>query len=55
MEGPSERAAAYRRLLDHVRAGRLVVDHATFALAEVADAWRQHAGSPGPKQVIRTA
>lgn len=53
MERMEERAAAYRRLLQHVAAGRLTVDHETVALDEVGAAWERLAAGAGRKLVVR--
>ena len=45
--------AAYRRVLEHAVAGRLVVDHEVVPLDDVAAAWERQAASPGAKLVIR--
>jgi NADPH:quinone reductase len=50
---PLERkAAVYRRLLEHVEAGRVTVDRDVVPLEEVAAAWRRQDASPGRKLVI---
>jgi NADPH:quinone reductase len=50
---PLERKAAmYRRLLEHVEAGRVTVDRDVVPLEEVAAAWRRQDASPGRKLVI---
>jgi NADPH:quinone reductase len=43
---------AYRTVLGHVAAGRVVVDHERIPLAEIASAWERQSGSPGTKLVI---
>jgi NADPH2:quinone reductase len=50
---PLERKAdAYRRLLEHVVAGRLTVDREVVPLDDVAAAWERQEESPGKKLVI---
>jgi NADPH2:quinone reductase len=50
---PLERkVAAYRRLLGHAVAGRLVVDREVVPLDEVSAAWERQDSSPGRKIVI---
>lgn len=39
-----ERDRAYLELLDHLVAGRIALDHRTFALEDVADAWEHQRG-----------
>jgi NADPH2:quinone reductase len=52
---PLERKlAAYGRLLEHLRAGRLEVDREVVPLDEVGAAWQRQAASPGKKLVITT-
>ena len=46
------KAAAYLRVLEHVRAGRLEVDRELVPLDEVGAAWERQAGSPGRKLVV---
>jgi NADPH:quinone reductase len=46
------KADAYRRLLEHVEAGRLAVDREVVPLDDVASAWQRQEGSPGRKLVI---
>lgn len=53
MDSPSHRAASYARVLEHVRAGRLTLDHETFPLEDIAAAW-QRLGSAGRKLVALT-
>jgi NADPH:quinone reductase len=48
------KVAAYGRVLDHVRAGRLEVDREHVPLDDVAAAWERQAASPGKKLVIST-
>ena len=51
---PLERKAeAYRKLLEHVAAGRLTVDREVVPLDEVGDAWERQDASPGRKLVIK--
>jgi NADPH2:quinone reductase len=49
---PGAKRDAYRRVLDHVLAGDVVMDHDIVPLDQVADAWRRQAASPGRKLVI---
>jgi NADPH:quinone reductase-like Zn-dependent oxidoreductase len=50
---PDVRAAGYRALCEHARAGRIVFETATYPLDRIAEAWeRQASGSPGVKIVI---
>jgi NADPH2:quinone reductase len=53
MEPPAERAAAYRRLLDHVQAGRLTIDHEVVPFDEIGAAWERLAAGAGRKLVVR--
>ena len=46
------KAAAYRRLSEHVAAGRLSVDRDVVPLDEVSAAWERQDTSPGRKLVI---
>jgi hypothetical protein len=46
------KAAAYGRVLEHVRAGRLHVDREAVPLDEIAAAWRRQEESPGRKLVV---
>jgi NADPH:quinone reductase-like Zn-dependent oxidoreductase len=46
------KVAAYGRLLEHVRAGRLEVDREVVPLDDVTAAWERQAESPGRKLVI---
>jgi NADPH:quinone reductase len=48
----SRKVAAYGRVLEHVRAGRLDVDRELVPLDEVGAAWERQAASPGRKLVI---
>ncbi|MHB8470852.1 MAG: quinone oxidoreductase family protein [Gaiellaceae bacterium] len=48
----AERNRAYLELLDHVAAGRVVVDVDRFPLERIADAWQRQAGGPGAKVVV---
>jgi NADPH2:quinone reductase len=50
--GLERKAAAYRRLLGHVQAGRLTVDRELVPLDQVAAAWQRQDASPGRKLVI---
>ena len=43
--GPETKRAGYLRLLEHVQAGRIAIDHETFELERVADAWAAQAAS----------
>ncbi|MGI4744602.1 MAG: quinone oxidoreductase family protein [Janthinobacterium lividum] len=49
----AERQAAYHRLLDYHRAGRMSVDVVYFDLDQAAEAWAAQLASPGAKIVIR--
>ncbi len=51
---PDSKLEIYRRLLDHVVAQRIQVDHEVVPLAQVTEAWERQSGSPGRKLVIRT-
>ena len=46
------KAATYRRVLEHVVAGRLVVDREVVPLNDVTSAWERQGASPGRKIVI---
>jgi NADPH:quinone reductase-like Zn-dependent oxidoreductase len=46
------KAAAYGRVLEHVRAGRLEVDRDVVPLEKVGAAWERQAASPGRKLVV---
>jgi NADPH2:quinone reductase len=46
------KASAYRRLLEHVVAGRLTTDREVLPLDDVAAAWERQEASPGRKLVI---
>jgi NADPH:quinone reductase len=46
------KAAAYERVLEHVRAGRLVVDREVVPLDDVGAAWARQEASPGRKLVV---
>jgi hypothetical protein len=46
------KVAAYGRVLEHVRAGRLEVDRELVPLDEVGAAWERQAASPGRKLVV---
>jgi hypothetical protein len=46
------KAAAYERVLEHVRAGRLVVDREVVPLDDVGSAWARQEASPGRKLVV---
>ena len=48
----ADKRAAYRRLAEHVSAGRLKVELETLPLAHVAEAWARQSGSPGVKLVL---
>jgi NADPH:quinone reductase len=43
--GPETKRAGYLQLLEHVQAGRIAIDHETFELERVADAWAAQAAS----------
>jgi NADPH:quinone reductase-like Zn-dependent oxidoreductase len=47
------KAEAYRRVLEQVRAGRVVVDREVVTLDDVGSAWERQAESPGRKLVVR--
>ena len=49
---PEPKAAAYRRLSEHVAAGRLSVDRDVVPLDDVTSAWERQEASPGRKLVI---
>jgi NADPH2:quinone reductase len=49
---PEVRAEAYRELVEHTAAGRIVVDAETVGLEQVADAWRRQAAYPHRKLVV---
>lgn len=55
MDPPAVRRAAYLRLVDHVAAGRLVVDHEVVAFDAVGEAWQRLAGGAGRKLVVRVS
>jgi NADPH:quinone reductase-like Zn-dependent oxidoreductase len=46
------RAAAYRRLVEHVALGDLTLDHEVLPLERVTEAWERQASSPGRKLVL---
>jgi NADPH:quinone reductase len=46
------KAAAYARVLEQIRAGRLQVDRDVVPLEDVATAWERQAASPGRKLVV---
>jgi NADPH2:quinone reductase len=50
--GLEAKAAVYRRVLEHVVAGRLVVDREVVPLRDVGAAWERQDASPGKKLVI---
>jgi NADPH2:quinone reductase len=50
-----DRERAYLELLDHVTAGRIVVDVERYPLDRVADAWERQRSGPGKKIVVETA
>jgi NADPH:quinone reductase len=50
--GLERKASAYRRLLEHVVAGRLTTDREVLPLDDVAAAWERQEASPGRKLVI---
>jgi NADPH:quinone reductase-like Zn-dependent oxidoreductase len=52
MDSPAERAAAYARVLEHARGGRLTMDVDTFPLEDIAAAW-ERLPSAGRKLVAR--
>jgi hypothetical protein len=49
------KADAYRTVVDHAVAGRLIVDREVLPLGDVAAAWERQAASPGKKLVISLA
>ena len=51
--GFDRKAAAYGRVLEHVRAGRVHVDRELVPLDEVGAAWERQAVSPGGKLVVQ--
>jgi NADPH:quinone reductase len=53
--GLDAKAAAYRQVLEHAVAGRLVVDREVVPIDEVASAWERQDASPGKKLVISLA
>lgn len=53
MDPPNVRKAAFMRLLDHVAAGRLTVDHEVVELDAIGDAWQRLADGAGRKLVVR--
>jgi NADPH2:quinone reductase len=53
MDPTDVRRAAFLRLLDHVAAGRLVVDHDVVGLDAIGDAWQRLAAGAGRKLVVR--
>jgi NADPH:quinone reductase len=46
------KAAAYGRVIEHVRAGRLAVDREVVPLDDIGGAWERQAASPGGKLVV---
>ena len=48
------KVAAYGRVLEHVRAGRLEVDREAVPLDDVGAAWKRQEASPGRKLVVVT-
>jgi NADPH:quinone reductase-like Zn-dependent oxidoreductase len=50
---PEVVAAAFQRMLRHLRAGELVVDLAEFPLVRAAQAWHLQDGAPHAKVVLR--
>jgi NADPH:quinone reductase len=50
----AHKVAAYGRVLEHLRAGRLEVDHEVVALDAVGSAWQRQEASPGKKLVVAT-
>ena len=48
----TRKAAAYGRVLEHLRAGRLEVDREIVPLAQVGAAWTRQQESPGKKLVV---
>lgn len=53
MDPPNVRKAAYSRLVEHVTAGRLTVDHEVVAFEDVGAAWERLADGAGRKLVVR--
>jgi NADPH:quinone reductase-like Zn-dependent oxidoreductase len=49
---PADRGRAFRTMVEHARAGRLVVDIERVPLAETGAAWERQRRSPGAKLVI---
>jgi NADPH:quinone reductase len=47
-----QKVAAYSRVLEHMRAGHLEVDHEAVPLEEVGATWELQAASPGRKLVV---
>jgi NADPH2:quinone reductase len=43
--GPETKRAGYLQLLEHVESGRIAIEHETFELERVADAWAAQAAS----------
>jgi NADPH2:quinone reductase len=50
----AHKVAAYGRVLEHLRAGRLEVDREVVALDAVGSAWQRQEASPGKKLVVAT-
>ena len=53
MDPPSVRKAAFARLIDHVKGGRLTVDHEVVELDAIGEAWQRLAEGAGRKLVVR--
>jgi NADPH:quinone reductase len=53
MDPPSVRQAAFTRLLDHVRSGRLTVDHEVVELDAIGEAWQRLVDGADRKIVVR--
>jgi NADPH:quinone reductase len=50
----AHKVAAYGRVLEHLRAGRIEVDREVVALDAVGSAWQRQEASPGKKLVVAT-
>ncbi|QBR93143.1 quinone oxidoreductase family protein [Nocardioides euryhalodurans] len=53
MDDLSLRRERYSEVLGHLAAGRLLVDHVTRPLEDVAEAWAAQASSPGRRLLLR--
>jgi NADPH2:quinone reductase len=47
-----ERSRAYLELLDHLAAGRIVLDVERYPLDRVGEAWQRQRSGPGGKVVV---